>query len=105
MGYEIRLKTGFFETRRYHLSVIEEQLILSPVENSAEAKIIIPSDDILEIILTKKRIPEIKVQARDKSYDGVFTAGTDFDEVCGLLKRLKKTIVYKYAMNPKEVRP
>lgn len=88
LGFEFRLKTGFFETKTFDLIVGKGKLIFSPVE-SADQVIIIPEKEILNITLKNEKSLEIEIQTLDKIYQGVVSDKADYEE---LLKQLKENI-------------
>ena len=88
LGFEFRLKTGFFETKTFDLIVSKGKLILSPVE-SEDQVIIIPEKEILNITLKNEKSLEIEIQTLDKIYQGVVSDKADYEE---LLKQLKENI-------------
>ena len=88
LGFEFRLKTGFFETKPFDLLISKGKLILSPSE--AEDQVITISEkDILNITLKNVKSLEIEIQTWDKIYQGVFIDKADYEE---LLKKLKENI-------------
>jgi len=88
LGFEFRLKTGFFETKSFDLLISKGKLILSPSE--AEDQVITISEkDILNITLKNVKSLEIEIQTWDKIYQGVFIDKADYEE---LLKKLKENI-------------
>ncbi len=96
LGFEFRLKTGFFETKLIDLLISKGKLMLSPSE--AEDQVITISEkDILNITLKNVKSLEIEIQTWDKIYQGVFIDKADYEE---LLKKLKeninKKIVFEY---------
>ena len=99
LGFEFRLKTGFFEAKQVDLLISKGKLILSPSE--AEDQVITISEkDILNITLKNVKSLEIEIQTWDKIYQGVFIDKADYEE---LLKKLKeninKKIVFEKSIN------
>ena len=58
MGFEFRIKTGFFETKPFDLLIGKGKLILSPTEPEDQV-IIIKEEDILSITLKNVKSLEI----------------------------------------------
>ncbi len=96
LGFEFRLKTGFFETKRFDLIARKGNLILSPVE-AEDQVIIIPEKDILNVTLKNTKSLEMEIQTWDKVYQGIFNNKTDYEELLGQLKgNINKKIVCEY---------
>jgi hypothetical protein len=96
LGFEFRLKTGFFETKRVGLTAKKGKLILSPVEVEDQV-IIIPEKDILNVTLKHIKSLEMEIQTWDKVYQGIFSNKTDYEELLGQLKEnINKKIVCEY---------
>lgn len=96
LGFEFRLKTGFFETKQVDLLISKEKLILSPSE--AEDQVITISEkDILNITLKNVKSLEIDIQTWDKIYQGVFDNKAEYEKLLGDLKEnINKKIVCEY---------
>ena len=85
LGFEFRLKTGFFETKPFDLLISKGKLILSPSE--AEDQVITISEkDILNITLKNVKSLEIEIQTWDKIYQGIFDNKDDYEKLLGQLK-------------------
>lgn len=96
LGFEFRLKTGFFETKTFDLIVSKGKLILSPVE-SEDQVIIIPEKEILNITLKNEKSLEIEIQTWDKIYQGLFDSKTDYEKLLKqLTENINKKIVCEY---------
>jgi len=96
LGFEFRLKTGFFETKPFDLLISKGKLILSPSE--AEDQVITISEkDILNITLKNVKSLEIEIQTWDKIYQGVFDNKAEYEKLLGDLKEnINKKIVCEY---------
>ena len=88
MGFECRLKTGFFETKRYDFLIFKGKLIFSDSE-SEDRCIAILESDILSITLRKVKSLEIEIQALDKIYHGTVSNQANFES---MLRQLKENI-------------
>ena len=96
LGFEFRLKTGFFETKTFDLIVSKGKLILYPVE-SEDQVIIIPEKEILNITLKNEKSLEIEIQTWDKIYQGLFDSKTDYEKLLKqLTENINKKIVCEY---------
>ncbi|OPL08642.1 MAG: hypothetical protein AVO33_09850 [delta proteobacterium ML8_F1] len=85
MALDIRLKTGFFETRAYEFLICKDGLVLSATETENDT-ITIPSKDILSITLKNEKAPEIEIQICEKIYQGSFHEEIGFERLIDLLK-------------------
>jgi len=85
LGFEIRLKTGFYETKPYDLLISKNRLVLSSAE-SGEDMIFVHEKEILFVSLREKKHSEIEIQTLENSYQAVFCDNTDFEEVLRILE-------------------
>ena len=96
MRLDIRLKTGFFETKEYELLISRDRLVLASTEAESD-RIAIQAKDILSITLKNEKAPGIEIQTREKNYQGSFAEKTDFEQLIGLLKEnLNVKIICEY---------
>ncbi len=96
MGFEFRIKTGFFETKPFDLLIGKGKLILSPTE-PVDQVVVIQEKDIMCITLKNVKSLEIEVQTWDKIYQGTFTNKDDYEILLGQLKEnINKKIVCEY---------
>ena len=96
LGFEFRLKTGFFETKPFDFLIRKGKLILSPSE-SKDQVIMIQEEDILSITLKTVKSLEIEIQTWDKIYQGIFDNKDDYEKLLGQLKEnINKKIVCEY---------
>lgn len=96
MGFEIHIRTGFFETRTYYLLIEPRKLVFRPTE--AEKPVLtISNADLLCVTLRSKKQAEIEILSRDKIYKGVLVNKSDFEDLLNQLKmNLTKKIVCEY---------
>lgn len=89
MSYSIKLKSGFFKTLKYRLSVEEDQLILKPELSEGYDLISIKNDDVLELGLIRYpggRI-EFEIIATGTYYFGCLSPETDLEVLMGILRK------------------
>jgi len=96
LGFEFRLKTGFFETKVFDLLISKGKLVLSPIETRDQV-ITIQEKDILNITLKNGKSLEIEIQTWDKIYQGVIGNKADYEELLRQLKgNINKKILCEY---------
>lgn len=97
LGYEFRMKTGFFETKRYDLLICKGKLILS-LKESEDGFITIPEEDILNITLKKsKKAFEVEIQTDKVIYQGLLDNNTDHERFINQVKEnINKKIFFEY---------
>lgn len=96
MLFNIRLKTGFFETKPYDLLVGKDRLVLSSKE-SESGSIIIPDKNIISIALNNKKAPEIEIQTWEKIFQGSLLEKADFEKLLNSIKEnLSVKIICEY---------
>ncbi len=96
MLVDIRMKTGFFETKAYEMLIGKDRLVLSSKEIGSDS-IIILANNITSIILKNEKVPEIEVQTEGKNYQGSFFEKIDFEKLIGVLKEnLSVKIICEY---------
>lgn len=95
MKYEIRMKTGFFATKRYYLSALSGGIFLSPADDLHLDSILVPEDDLLGIMLIKEKRSAIEIKTSDRVITGVFDSNLDLRDVHSeLRKQIKKDVIY-----------
>jgi len=94
--FNIRMKTGFFETKTYELWIGKDRLVLSSKESESD-NIPIPDKNIISITLKNEKAPEIEIQTRNKIYQGTLLERDDFEKLVGFLKEnLNVKIICEY---------
>lgn len=81
MTFSIKLKTGFFRTQSYFLTIDQGQIILTPQEGKEKDPLIIDVHTIQSISLTAGELEIIT----DVIYGGVFSPQTDLKQLSNLL--------------------
>ena len=95
MGYEFRMKTGFFETKTYALLVHKGELVLSPKEID-DGLITIPEESILSITIKSHKSLEMEIQTDEKLYHGQLDNKTDYENSLIKLKKVLTKILCEY---------
>lgn len=83
MTFEIKLKTGFFKTQCYYLTVGHRQILLTPREADNE-KFIIDDNELISICIFKKscQTGEFEIITQSRVYIVNFAIQTNLEEVC-----------------------
>ncbi len=96
--YELRLKTGFFETTPYRFYILKGHLRLVPDKTSARGNIEIPEEDLVSVALTKDSRLRITISTQSQTFTGTFVGTPDLREVSEYLKnRVYKPIICEEA--------
>lgn len=97
MGFEFRMKTGFFETKLYVLLIRKGKLILSPKE-SEDGLITIPEASILNITLKKiQKSFEMEIETEETIYLGLLDNMADYEKLINQMKEnINKKILCEY---------
>ncbi len=96
MLLDIRMKTGFFETKAYELLISKGRLVLSSKETESDS-ITILAKDIISITLRNEKVPELEVQTEEKNYQGSLSEKIDFEKLLNLMKEnLSVKIICEY---------
>lgn len=81
MSFPIRLKTGFFETTAYSLSVVPGAIRLDPVDGTPGDAVVIAKAEITAIALSKKTRPGLTIHTRERTFTGAFADDVDRGEL------------------------
>lgn len=81
MTFDVRLKTGFFRTQSYFLTIGQGQIILTPQDDNDDCRLVIDADNIRSIYLTSGEFEIIT----DVIYTGIFPAHTNINQLSYLL--------------------
>ena len=85
MEYELRLKTGFFETKFYDLQINKGKLRLSP-KIPGDKEILLLEKDISDLLLKNGEDLEIEINALEQSYEGTITDKENYNDLLSELK-------------------
>jgi len=93
--YEVKMKTGFFETTRYFLSAASGGIALCPAEDKSKAGIHVPEDEIIDIMLIQEKNAAIEIKTCHRTISGIFTKNLDLRDVHSELRKyIKKDVIY-----------
>jgi len=81
MTFDIKLKTGFFKTRSYYLTIGQGRLVLTPQDDSDDSPLVINAHQLQSIYLTAG---EFEIIA-DSIYTGSFGPQTNLNQLSYLL--------------------
>ena len=96
MLFDIRMKTGFFETQEYEMLIDKDRLVLSSKEVESDVTII-PDKNIISISLKDETFPEIEIQTWEKIYQVNLLNKADFENLLDLMKEnLNTKIICEY---------
>lgn len=97
MGFKFRMKTGFYETKMYDLTIRKGGLVLSPTELE-DLLITIPEENILNISLKgSEKFIEVEIQTNKKDYQGLLVNKADYELLLEQLKEnISKKIICEY---------
>lgn len=96
MLFDIRMKTGFFQTKIYELVIGPDKLVLASKETKSD-DITIQDKNMISITLKNEKAPEIEIQTWERIYLGSLLEKTDFEKLVGLLKEnLSVKIICEY---------
>lgn len=96
MLIDIRMKTGFFETKEYELLVCKDRLVLSSKETEND-NITISAKNISSIVLKNEKTPELEIQANEKNYQLTISEKTSFEKLIIMLREnLSVKIICEY---------
>jgi len=96
LDYELRLKTGFFETKIYAMKINKGKLRLSP-QKSADEEIVLLDKDISGIMLKNGEALEIEINLLEQSYQGTITSKAKYEDLLsGLKTNLNIKILCEY---------
>jgi hypothetical protein len=81
MTFDVRLKTGFFKTQPYFLTISQGQIILTPQDADDDGRLVIDADNVQSIYLTSGEFEIIT----DVIYTGILPAHTNIKQLSHLL--------------------
>ncbi len=95
MKYSLNMKTGFFTSKPYSMTVSKGLVALFP-DSSPEDCIRIPEESISGIVIRKKHRMEMELSTKEKVFSGTFNASYDPKELFDLfIDNIKTTTTYK----------
>jgi len=96
MVYEVKLKTGFFETTSYKLSISESSIVLSPANSGKNKEFSITDEHLVSLEITSNKHTEIEIITLNEFFTCTFLKNPDISELIIVLKdNFNKKISYK----------
>ncbi len=96
MFFEIRLQTGFFETKLFLLQIGTGKMAIAPKDH-AGSTIVIPEEEMESVTIRNEKSLSIEIQTKNKVYRGTFSPETKYENLLEQLEgNLNKTITYEY---------
>lgn len=83
LTFKIKLKTGFFKTQPYDLTLGKGQIILTPLEDNRNRRLVINAEDLqaIWIIIRNVSAGELEIITESNSYIARFTDQSCLEEV------------------------
>lgn len=83
LSFKINLKTGFYKTRRYELTIGPGQIILTPQEDYANGRLVINEADLQSISIIGRNVPagELEIITHDDKYIATITDQACLEEI------------------------
>lgn len=83
LSFKINLKTGFYKTKRYELTIGQGQIILTPQEDHANGRLVINEADLQSISITGRNVPagELEIITHDDKYIATITDQACLEEI------------------------
>jgi len=84
---EIKLRTGFFKTELYNLSIYDDKIVLVPKENTVLREIVITNEDLNFISLVNKGTDffEIEIYTQQGMFIGNISASYNSKKLLRIL--------------------
>lgn len=96
MTWNVKMKTGFYETTNYDLSIFDGKILLIPSALGAKEAIEIVDHDLISITLTKKKNSEIEIRTRNQMFTGTLLENLYLREIYPILKKqINAKIIYE----------
>ncbi len=86
---EIRIKTGFYATEPYELTVENGIITMTPKLSSGISRISVTEDELfsLSISIKKRKHPYFELSSKNGDYEGHFCTARGLDRLIGNLRR------------------
>gem|GEM_PF-1243362 len=84
---ELKLKTGFFKTELYNLSIYDDKIVLTPKENTVLQEIVITNENLNSISLVNKSTDffEIEIYTQQGMFIGNISASFNSKKLLRIL--------------------
>ncbi|AFQ43778.1 hypothetical protein [Desulfosporosinus meridiei] len=88
LTFKIKLKTGFFKTQPYDLTLGKGEIILTPLEDNDGSCLVIKGEDLQAIWINIRNVSaELEIMTVTNSYIASFTDHTCLEEVSIVLAK------------------
>lgn len=89
LTFKIKLKTGFFKTQPYDLTIGKGQIILTPLENNRNRRLVINEEDLQSIYIIIGNVPscELEIITASNRYIASFVDQTCLKEVANVFAK------------------
>lgn len=96
MEYRIKIKTGFFKTTIYLLSIRKGSIQLTPLNNPSNESIHIDEQDLIKIRLSQSKFSTLEIKTKDRTILGTFHEKQNLQNIHQeLQKSIKSKIIYE----------
>lgn len=87
MTFVIKIKSGFFKTESWFLTLSPGQLIIAPQDGDSNRRRVIGQDEVQSICIIRhnSRLGDLEIVSRDRTYVGSFTVPGDMEEAARIL--------------------
>ncbi len=87
MTFAIKLKSGFFRTESWFLTLSPGQLIMTPQDGDVNRRRVIGQEDVQSICIIRhsSRVGDLEIVSREGNYVCSFTAPGDMEEAARIL--------------------
>ncbi len=89
MTFKIKLKTGFFKTRYYYLTIGQGQIILTPQQDNEDGRLVINEEDLQSICITRRNltVSELEIITHSNTHIGSITDQISLEEVSNVFTK------------------
>lgn len=96
MSIDIKLKTGFFETKPYRIKIINRALHFCPINSDCGDMFILNADSIVTVTLMQST-SKLEISTKNAIYSGFLDDDRDWIETFKFFKEsLRAKIIYEY---------
>lgn len=87
MTFEIKLKSGFFRTESWFLTLSPGQLIMTPQDGDFHRRRVTNQEEVQSICIIRhnSRVGDLEIVSRDGTWVGSFTVPGDMEEAARIL--------------------
>lgn len=90
MTFEIKLKSGFFRTESWYLTLRPGQLTMTPQDGDPNRRRVMAQEEVQSICIIRhnSRAGDVEIVSRDVTYVGSFTTPGDMEEAARILAQI-----------------